>query len=94
MATSLGLVVTPIPILVVYTLSLLVVGGRWVGVILLSKHLSHRFWWGLSEGLSGLHRWCIVNLGASGGTNLVIYPEYCCDGQKGAWACWCGTGCV
>ena len=37
---SLGLVVTLIPSLVVSALSLLVVGGRCVGMIFLRKHLS------------------------------------------------------
>ena len=42
LAASLGLVVTPIPSLVISALSLLVVGGRLVGMILLRKHLSQR----------------------------------------------------
>ena len=53
LVASLGLVVTPIPSLVVSALSLLVVGGRWVGTILLRKHLSQRCRSGWGGGLTG-----------------------------------------
>ena len=63
LTASLWLVVALIPCSVVSVLPLLVIRGWLGGRVLLCKHLSQRSRriWG--RGLSGLHWWCIVDLG-------------------------------
>ena len=61
--TSLRLIISLVPGLVIPGLPLLVIRGWLVGTVLLCKHLSQWSRWSKGGGLNSFHRWCIVDLG-------------------------------